>query len=155
MLSFRSLYVFSVRSLVNRALVVGGIILYIAIYNYLYIHWLAPNFSYAGMTYSAPTRSMLLLAWVLAGLPSLWMPVRLTRVSQLPCWFIYLMVYVPSMFSPLYMCLQSNYQLAILMFCLFSGFVILSCTYLAPTIRLTHHLIPASLFWPLVIAITA
>ena len=154
MLNPRSLYIFRLRTLLNRIYVVGGIILYIKLYNYLYIHWLAPTFSYAGMTYHPPALSMLVLAWVLAVLPSLWMPVKVTRTSQIPYWFIYLLVYVPSMFSPLYMALQSNYRLAILMACLVAGFLIISCCYLIPPIRLTHHLIPVSVFWPAVIALT-
>lgn len=154
MLNPRSLYIFRIRDLRNRAFLLVGLILYITLYNYLYIHWLAPTFSYAGMTYTPPATSMLVAAWILAVLPSFWMPVQVTRTSQIPYWFIYLLVYVPSMFSPLYMALQSNYQLAILMAWMVTGFLIISCCYLLPPIRLTHHLIPASVFWPAVIALT-
>lgn len=154
MLNPRSLYVFRIRDLRNRAFLVVGILLYITLYNYLYIHWLAPTFSYAGMTYTPPATSMLVAAWILAVLPTFWMPVRLTRTSQIPYWFIYLLVYVPSMFSPLYMALESNDQLALLMACMVAGFLIISCCYLVRPIRLTHHLIPASLFWSCVAAIT-
>lgn len=154
MVNLRSFYVFRIQNLISRACVVGGIILYIALYNYLYIDWLAPTFGYAGMTYNPPPLPMLALAWFMAALPSFWMPVKLARASQLPYWFIYLMVYVPSMFSPLYMALQSNCQLTILMFCMLAGFVIISCCYLVSPVRLTHHLTPASVFWPFVAAIT-
>jgi glycosyltransferase involved in cell wall biosynthesis len=45
---------------------------------------------------------LVLVAGVLAILPSIWLPIRIRRPSQLLTWFIYLLVYLPSAIVPFY-----------------------------------------------------
>jgi hypothetical protein len=64
-------------------------------------------------------------------------------------------VYIPSMFGPMFMALQSRHDISILMFCLFAGFLIISVSYLIPPARLTQHLVSYSFFWRAVYLVTA
>ena len=134
---------------VRRGCLMAAITLYVALYNWLYVTWLAPHFSYSGITYNEPSAGILGLAWLLALLPSLWMPVELVRVSQVPFWLIYLMVYIPSMFGPMYMALLPSQEIAALMLYFLGGLLALSMVYLVPPVRLRFHLIPRTFFWKL------
>jgi hypothetical protein len=140
-----------VKALALRVLLILYLILYIYLFNWLYIHWLAPTFGYMGMTYHAPSSSPFLLAWVLALLPGLWMPFALRRPSQIPFWFLYLLVYIPSLFSPQYMSLESRQDLSVLIWCFFSGFLIISLTYSVPPIQLRQAFQSPRFFWGVIV----
>jgi len=134
-------------ALAKRLGLFAALILYLATYNWLYINWLAPTFSYAGFTYNEPSSGMLTVAWVLSLVPALWMPISLERTSQIPYWVVYLLLYIPSMFGPMYMALQPTSSILLLMATLFGGFLLISMSYFLPRLRLVQRLLPRSLFW--------
>lgn len=142
------------RATALRICLLGGLVLYVALYNWLYVNWLAPTFDYMGLSYHAPSWMMLDLGWVLALLPGFWMPLRLSRPSQVPLWFIYLMLYIPSMFNPTYMALQPTAELIGLMSALALGMMILSISGFLPPIRLRFSLISPGLFWSVIAFVT-
>src|ERR1700739_2304758 len=85
-----------------RILLIAGIAGYIACFDWLYVPNLFPTYAYFGFDYNVPGTQYLVLAWTLSLLPGLWMPLSLSRPSQLAYWILYISVVVPSMFVPLY-----------------------------------------------------
>ena len=120
---------------------------YVACFQRMYVHYLYPEFGYYGFDYNPPGTSYLLLAWVLSVLPSLWMPIRLTRPSQLAYWVLYITVIIPSMFVPLFAGLDRPAEISSLMIALFVGFAVTGASYLLPLFRVRPIEIPRRLFW--------
>jgi len=78
-----------------------------------YINWLSLVFGYYGFTYAVPPDRYLALAFVCSVLPSLWMPMEVTRPSQLGYWVLYLTVFIPSMIIPLFVQLSELPSIAL------------------------------------------
>jgi oligosaccharide repeat unit polymerase len=57
-------------------------------------------FAFLGLVWSPPPLGYQILSYVLAAAPALWMPIRLTRPSQVAYWILYLTVIVPVMLVP-------------------------------------------------------
>ncbi len=75
-------------------------------------------------------------AWVLAGLPSLWMPIKLTRPSQVVYWLLYLLVLVPACLVPIYSLDDQSRGPLILATCLIGMFAITGLVYYVPLLPL-------------------
>src|SRR6266700_550473 len=131
----------------QRALLIFSVLAFIACYQWVYIHWLYINFSYLGYDYNPRSIGYMLLAWMLSALPSLWMPLTLARPSQLICWVLYLTVFIPSMFVPLFAGINRPTEVAKLMLTLFVGFAITGISYRLPLLKLRSPRLPKSLFW--------
>ncbi len=153
MLNSRVLGVPTVKTLGLRVLLFAFLALYIQLYSWLYIKWLAPTFSYMGMTYHEPRSTLFALAWVFSLLPAIWLPLTLRRPSQIPFWLLYLLVYIPSLFSPQYMSLQSGQDLSTLIWCFFAGFLIISIGYAVPPIRLRQTILSPRFFWVVILVL--
>ncbi len=130
----------------QRALLILGILVFIACYQWAYIHWLFPTFGYLGYDYNPPSAGYLLLAWLLSALPSLWMPLSIDRPSKLIYWVLYLFVFIPSMFIPLFAAINPPSQVAELMLVLFAGFALTGLSYRRPLLKLHPHQISSSRF---------
>lgn len=131
----------------QRALLIFSVLAFIACYQWVYIHWLYINFSYLGYDYNPRSIGYMLLAWMLSALPSLWMPLTLARPSQLIYWVLYLTVFIPSMFVPLFAGINPPTEVAKLMLTLFVGFAITGISYRLPLLKLRSPRLPKSLFW--------
>lgn len=130
-----------------RLLIVLGIVVYIALYHWVYVSWLSPVWSYFGFSYNAPPIGYFVLACALAILPAWWMPVVATRPSQLIYWVLYITVYIPSLFVPLYMAVVPLYEVAELMGVLFVGLAIMGASYTRPLLRINPRPVSKSFFW--------
>src|SRR6201993_3189796 len=64
---------------------------YVAIFVLVYKFVIVPVWGYEGFR-AKTTLVRAAAAWVLACLPSLWMPIELKRPSQVVYWFLYLLV---------------------------------------------------------------
>jgi hypothetical protein len=131
----------------NRIWLVLGIVAYVAAFQWMYATWLSPTFGYWGFAYEQVPGQYLAIAWVLSVLPALWLPVVLTRPSQMICWVLFLTVFIPSMFVPLFAGLQDVQKVANLMLTLFAGFGLVSAVYWLPLLTLPNFKIPPALFW--------
>src|SRR5882724_6588351 len=80
----------------RRAWLVLGIVTFVGSFQQVYLKWLYPVFGYYGFEHSHPKMGYLLLAWGLSIGPAWWMPIKLTRPSQLVYWVLYLSVFFPS-----------------------------------------------------------
>ena len=127
----------------RRAWLVFGIMTCVGSFQQVYLKWLYPVFGYYGFEHSHPKTGYLFLAWGLSVVPALWMPIKLTRPSQLIYWVLYLSVFIPSMFVPLYVGLQNAPEVASLMLALFAGLAITGLSYFVPL--LTFRPPPVSL----------
>ena len=131
----------------QRTFLILGILAYVGCFQWAYIHYLYPLFGYFGYDYNAPARGQLFLAWFLAVLPSLWMPLELRRPSQLAYWILYITVIIPSMFVPMYAALDSPGEIIVLMIVLCLGFAIAGLSYLFPLLPLRFHQVSNRSFW--------
>ena len=130
-----------------RTLLILGIGTYVACFQWMYINWLNPDFGYYGFDLNTPAIGYLVLAWVLSVLPTLWMPLVLTRPSQLIYWVLYSIVYIPCMFVPLYAGLSKPSEIAWLMLTLFAGLKIIGTGYSFPLRRFRPPHLTKSHFW--------
>ncbi len=131
----------------QRALVVVAILAYVGCFQWMYVHYLYPMFDYFGYDYNPPGLGYLMLSWILSIVPSLWMPVKLARPSHLAYWVLYITVFIPSMFVPLFAGLNPPTEVSVLMVTLFVGFAIVGANYLLPLFRLRPHKLNLRLFW--------
>jgi hypothetical protein len=120
---------------------------YVACFNWMYLRYLYPEFGYFGFDYVRPATGYVVAAWILAVLPSFWMPIGLRRPSQLIYWVLYLTVIIPSMFTPLYAGLNPPAETIGLTITLFAGFVIVGLNYVVPVWHLQGLKVPPHVFW--------
>ncbi|MCH9684896.1 MAG: hypothetical protein K0V04_25900 [Deltaproteobacteria bacterium] len=85
----------------ERALLVGLAAVYVVLLQWTYVHDLHPRWAYMGLEHHAPAAWVRGTLSVLAVVPALWMPRALGRPSQIGLWFLYLLVYVPSLLVPM------------------------------------------------------
>jgi hypothetical protein len=133
--------------LIQRGVLLLGLIVLIGFYQWAYVNWLYPIFGYYGFAYTAPPTGYLILAWILSLTPSLWMPLKIARPSQLAYWVLYLTVVIPSMFVPLFVRLNAPSEVARLMVTLIIGFAICGCGYLFPLRFFRTKVLSAPVFW--------
>jgi hypothetical protein len=124
-----------------------GILSFTAFFQLAYIDWLSPNFGYAGFGYTAPPWGYVALAWCFSVFPSLWSPISLTRPSQLIYWVLYLTVFIPSMFVPLYIALDPPSEILPLMGAIFAGFAFIGSIYLFTLPRIRFATPSPFVFW--------
>jgi hypothetical protein len=139
--------------LLQRASLVVFILAYVKCFQWMYVDYLYPTWGYFGFAYNPPGTGHLALAWVLSVAPSLWMPMRLTRPSQLAYWVLYITVIIPSMFVPMYAGMNPVTEIALLMLILFTGFAITGSSYLLPLLPVGRPKIPKALFWMVLAAV--
>jgi hypothetical protein len=137
----------------GRGWLVLGAAGYVACFNWMYVRYLNPEFASFGFDYIRPPTAYVVAAWTLAILPSLWMPLRLVRPSQLVYWILYVTVIIPSMFVPLYVGLTPPAEAIWLVITLFVGFAIVGVSYALPIRRFRGLSLPPQLFWSIVTAI--
>lgn len=131
----------------SRVLVVAGILAHVACFQWMYVNYLYPFWDYFGFDYNPPSKSYSVLAWLLSVIPSLWMPLRLSRPSHFAYWVLYVVVFIPSMFVPLYAGLDTPGEVLDLMAVLFVGFAVAGGSYLLPLPRFRFPGIPRGWFW--------
>ncbi|NNC74353.1 MAG: hypothetical protein HKN93_02460 [Acidimicrobiia bacterium] len=90
------------RAISPRALVAGGVIAYVALFNLTYVHFVGDVFTDQGYGYARPGFGVWAVLLVFSVFPAIWLPTRLGRVSGVAEWILYLVVFVPSMTVPLY-----------------------------------------------------
>ena len=119
----------------------------IAVLNWSYIYWISPLRQDAGLTYNPPAPFYLMLAWVMALMPALWMPLELQRPSQMPYWLLYMLVIVPVCFIPFYTLHTSPESIALMVFLVVASFGLLGCTYRLSLIKMPRSSLSGVSFW--------
>lgn len=132
--------------IVNCAIYVVGLFL-------VYRYFITPNYP----VYQYRQIDLLLHICVLslAVVPALWLPVSLSRPTQLVYWFLYMLVYVPSVFLPFYTLTMKPERIIPLVITIGLAFFSLGRIYNLPLLKIEvkqfRH--KASVFWTIFIAI--
>ena len=130
-----------------RFLTIALISLYTVALIWNYIVWLAPVWGYMGVDYS-PVGTYYFLACLIASvLPSIWIPISISRPSMVTYWILYLLTYIPMIvgvsLSPKFTFIQVIlFQLS----CLFS-FTLTGAGYYFKLIKIKEKYIPKFNFW--------
>ncbi len=85
---------------VDRPLVVLGCALFVAALQFSYVFMDVKLFPFFGLRLTRLDPLWLVLGFLMALVPSLWLPARLSRPSQVAYWVLYLTVIVPAMWIP-------------------------------------------------------
>lgn len=131
----------------QRGLLFLVIALYVACFQWMYVHYLNPAYEYLGYGYDPPAFGYVGLAVVLSLIPCLWMPLKLTRPSQLAYWVLYITVLIPSMFVPLYAGYEPAREIAFVMITFFLAFLLTGSSYLIPVWTLERTRVRPQTFW--------
>ncbi len=134
----------------SRCALIGGALAYTAAFHWAYASWVAPVYAFAGANYLPPSQTVLLILYILAVLPSIWIPLEIRRPTQFVYVVIYITVYVPSVLVPTFIAYQTVDDTLLLSFTLCMGYGLIGATYRFPTVRLRHSAISADVFWSLV-----
>jgi|SRR5579872_2406706 len=145
----------AVTTIRQRLLLVGGMIAYVACFQWMYINYLDPTWAYFGFDYYAPSTKYLVLAWVLSLVPALWMPIHLSRPSHLGYWVLYITTFVPSMFVPLFAGINPPSEISFLMVVFFIGFSIIGLNYSLPLLSIDPPKVSQAAFWLIFGVVTA
>jgi hypothetical protein len=131
----------------HRPLLVFGVSVFVGLYQWAYIHYVSQKYASYGFDYQPVPTFYLALAWIFALAPSLWMPIKLTRATQLGYWVLYLTVFIPSVFIPLLIGLSKPDDIVALMATMCAGFGIAGLGYLIPLRRFRPATISPKVFW--------
>lgn len=125
-------------------------ILFIGLFNYVYIMIVSPKWAYYGFTYDSPPLETMIFAWILGILPIFWMPIRINRPSQVLYWMLYAIVYVPSLFLPHYLQRQPPRDIYLLNISFFLSFCLLGMAYKLPLQAITAPKLSKYAWWSFV-----
>lgn len=131
-----------------RGWLIIGCCVFIAVFNWTYIHIISDPFAYLGYVYDPPAFPYIALAFFLAVLPATWLPTAMSRPSQVIYWILYLLVIVPGVLVPLYT-LRLEPRTILTFGCYLSGaFFLLGRIYSIPLARVRRLSIPGVVYWP-------
>jgi hypothetical protein len=124
--------------LLLRGSIILASISYVFAFTWVYVDYLSTAWEYYGFKNSSPGVDQLLIAFVVAALPSLWMPIHLQRPSNAIYWVLYLTVFVPSCIVPTYVGLQPPSQVLAFILTLLLGFSIVGVSCRLRPLRLSR-----------------
>src|SRR5713101_405257 len=131
----------------QRIVLAFGILIFVGLLEWTYVNWLSPSFDYYGFEYYPPPRGYVVLAWLFSVLPSAWMPLSISRPSQLAYWVLYVTVFIPSMFIPLFIGLNAPSDIVWLMVTFFAGFALVGASYLCRLFTIRPPTLSSSAVW--------
>jgi hypothetical protein len=123
------------------------VLLFCAGFNFAYVNWVSPTWSYLGLTYKSPNISLVILGYFLVLLICTVSPAKITRPSHVIYWFCLFAVFIPGLFIPLYMQLENGFELLLLQLSLSGGMLIIALGYKIPRFRVRPHPVDIRLFW--------
>lgn len=124
----------SIEAIKDRLWIILSVALYIIAFDWMYISWLSPSFGYFGFEFSQPPLFINYLILIIAWVPSLWIPNKIHRPSILLYWFLYLLTFIPSVIIPLYIGLNTPYEILQLALVLLIGITIIGVAHYVPLI---------------------
>lgn len=98
-----------VRQVAVRAFVIAAALAYVGAIQWSYSAIIAPAFSYNGSVYRPAGDGSLALAFLISILPAIWLPIKVSRPSQVTLWVLFILGYVPSVLIP-YFVLGTGFQ---------------------------------------------
>ena len=104
---------------------VGLVALFIAFFRITYQQDLSPLFSYMGLIFNEPSPPANIAVWSLALVPALFLRMELKQPSDFIMLLLYICVYIPSMFVPLFMNLQPEWSVTVLDLAILAGMMLM------------------------------
>lgn len=117
---------------------------YVAVLSKVYFDKLAQS---EALGASAPGAVLAPLCWVLAVLPACWMPIALSRPSQVIYWFLYIVVYVPAELLAIYSLSIDAGTTLLFLLCLCLCFFLVGQIYRLDAPRIVVLRVPPFVFW--------
>lgn len=111
------------------------LVIYILCFDWMYKSWLSTKYDYLGFEYHSVGISIFIVSHIIAWLPVLIIPLKLSRPSILIYWFLFLMTYIPAVLLPVYIKLNSESDLYILLVSLLIGMIIIGSIYYFPVVK--------------------
>jgi hypothetical protein len=127
----------------------AAIMLYCASFNWSYVQWVSPTWSYMGLTYHAPNPALLVVGYVMAAVQCAFSPLTIRRTSQVIYWILYFNVYIPGLFVPLYVQLDSSLTLLLLQLNMTGGMLLIALSYRVKLLRFRRYSVRPGPFWSL------
>ena len=124
-----------------------AILLYCAGFNWSYVRWVSPTWSYMGLTYNSPSPALLVVGYVMAAVQCALSPRTIRRTSQVIYWILYFNVYIPGLFVPLYVQLDTSLTLLLLQLSLTGGMLLIALSYRIKLVGFRRHSVSLGLFW--------
>jgi hypothetical protein len=140
--------------LASRAGLIFTCALYILIFVLLYEWLIVPVWGYEGF-HSRTTVGHAAIGWILAILPSLWIPAKLERPSQVVYWLLYLLVVVPACLVPIYALEDQSSGPLFLAAALVGAFALVGTIYRMPLIPLPRMQVQSHEFKAILILLSA
>lgn len=112
-------------------------VLFVAALQVTYFNMDAPSFKFMGLRIKELEPFWYVASFLMAALPSVWMPIRLERPSQVAYWILYLTVIVPVMWIPLHTLTRPPQE-----YFLFSGTLLVCFFLLGLSFRLPRWNVP-------------
>ncbi len=140
----------------NLLLTEGAVMAFIVTFHLSYLYLISPQYGYQGFVYAPGEPTIVPISFVLALLPSLSLPLRLSKPSAFVLWLLYLMVYVPVQLMLAYT--SGSWPLEYLLpfqLCLLASMLVASLVPRLPVLPLPRLLIPAWVFWLVVLSYVA
>ncbi|MCK6258820.1 hypothetical protein LCY76_19820 [Fictibacillus sp. KIGAM418] len=129
-------------------------LLYGVVLQLIYSHVISVNFSYMGYVYLPVSMTQLLFAYTFAVVPALWMPVKITRPSQVVYWLLFVMVYVPAILVTVHTLPLPLEQILWFHASLFLSFGMLGLIYKVPLLSISSVKMPAACFWGFIFSLS-
>jgi hypothetical protein len=136
----------SLRSILRVSMPVS-VLLYCAGFHYAYVKWISPVWGYEGLTYRPPNPALLGFAYALAMMLCAVSPLKLRRPSQVIYWVLYFTVYIPGLFVPLFLQLDTDFSLFLLQLSLAGGMLAIALSYRLSLLHLRRYPMSTRLFW--------
>jgi hypothetical protein len=140
---------FERQSVNARLFLILGVIAYISAFLFSYEQWVVPRYEGWGLSYRDVPIIYMLSSWFLCLVPALWIPLDLTRPSQLLFFIQYFLIFIPTSFI-LYHSGRPEFppeEVFVLVLSLFAGLTILQTSYKLPLLYINRIVLPAKVFW--------
>lgn len=119
-----------------RFLVLLGAATFIGGFVWIYVNWVAPFWGYSGIIDSGPDPLAQCAVALVALAPAAWLPLAITRPSDVLVWFVYLFGYVPSTVVPIFVLGPDLGTVVPFEIALAAGFAVVGVMHRAPRVTL-------------------
>lgn len=120
----------------GKSLIVVFCAIYIIILGEIYKYIISPPFSYMGYVYYKNDIYRIVFAYLIAVLPSIWLPNHIRRPSQVAYWLLYIILFVPCSIIPLYSLNGDSYNIVLTNLTFLAAFLLLGSIYRVPLLNI-------------------
>ncbi len=123
------------------------LLIYCASFNWSYVKWISPTWAYLGLTYKSPDSSLVICGYVLVAVLSAFSPLRIKRPSQVSYWLIFVTVYVPGLFVPIFVQLDNGITLLLTQLSMTGGMLLIALSYKVSLLRIPRFPVNRNMWW--------